>query len=84
MKAGPFYNGEYAKQLAIGACQLTNWSSPREMHLLAEAYYHTGDKISALVVASKAKQAGTRLMGTYRDVRVLEQLIESLSSGTQA
>lgn len=84
MKAGPFYNGEYAKQLATGACQLTNWSSPREMHLLAEAYYHTGDKISALVVASKAKRAGTRLMGTYRGVRVLDQLIESLSSGTQA
>ena len=84
MKAGPFYSGEYAKQLAVNACQLTNWASPREMHLLAEAYYHTGDKISALVVASKAKQAGTRLMGTYRDVRVLDQLIESLSSGTQA
>jgi predicted Zn-dependent protease len=84
MKAGPFYNGEYAKQLAVNACQLTNWASPREMHLLAEAYYHSGDKISALVVASKAKQAGMRLMGTYRDVRVLDQLIESLSSGTQA
>lgn len=84
MKAGPFYNGEYAKQLAINACQLTNWSSPREMHILAEGYYHTGDKISALVVASKAKQAGTRLMGTYRRVRVLDELIESLSVGTQA
>lgn len=84
MKAGSFYNGEYAKQLAINACQLTNWSSPREMHLLAEAYYHSGDKISALVVASKAKQAGTRLMGTYRDVRILDELIESLSAGTQA
>jgi hypothetical protein len=54
------------------------------MHLLAEAYYHSGDKISALVVASKAKQAGTRLMGTYRDVRMLDELIESLSAGTQA
>jgi tetratricopeptide (TPR) repeat protein len=84
LKSGDFYNGEYAKQLAIGACQLTNWTSPREMHVLAESYYHTGDRISALVVASKAKQAGTRLMGTYRGVRGLDQLIESLSSGTQA
>lgn len=84
LRSGESYNSEYAKQLAIGACQLTNWTSPREMHILAESYYHAGDRISALVVASKAKQAGTRLMGSYRGVRCLDQLIESLSSGTQA
>lgn len=84
LKSGPFYNAEYARQLASNACQVTNWSSPRDMHVLAEAYYHTGDKISALVVASKAKQAGNRLLGSYRDARMLDQLIESLSTGTQA
>lgn len=82
--SGPFYNAEFAKQLATTACQRTDWSSPREMHILAEAYYHSGDKISALVIASKAKDEGSRLLGSYRDVKSLDQLIENLSTGTQA
>ncbi len=82
--SGPFYNPEYAKQLVTTACQNTNWLSPREMHVLAEAYYHLEDKISALIVASKAKEEGSRLLGTYRDAATLERLIEDLSTGTQA
>ncbi len=84
LKSGPFYNAEYAKQLATTACQNTCWASPREMHILAEAYYHVGDKVSALIIASKAKELGSRLLGTYRDTKTLDRLIESLSSGTQA
>jgi predicted Zn-dependent protease len=84
LKSGPFYNCEYAKQLATTACQNTNWSSPREMHILAESYYHVGDKVSALIIASKAKELGSKLLGTYRDTKTLDRLIESLSSGTQA
>lgn len=84
LKSGPFYNAEYAKQLATTACQNSTWSSPREMHILAESYYHVGDKVSALIIASKAKELGSKLLGTYRDTKTLDRLIESLSSGTQA
>ena len=84
LRSGPFYNPEYARQLGTSSCQAANWSSPREMHILAESFYHSGDKISALIIASKARQAGSRLLGEYRDVRNLDRLIESLSQGTQA
>lgn len=84
LKPGEHFNADYARQLATNACQNSGWTSPREMHILAEAYYHLGDKIGALVIASKAKQAGTRLLGAYRDSKDLDRLIESLSTGTQA
>ncbi len=84
LKSGDSYSPDYARQLATSACQNTNWSSPRDMHVLAESNYHVGDKISALLIASKAKEVGSRLLGTYRDVKNLEKLIETLSSGTQA
>jgi predicted Zn-dependent protease len=84
LRSGPFYNPEYAKQLATSACQSSAWASPREMHVLAEAFYHLGDKISALVIASKAKDLGSRLLGTYTHARTLDALIEDLASGTQA
>lgn len=84
LKSGPFYNPDYALQHALRACQATNWMSPREMHVLAEAYYHQGDKMSALLVASRAKQAGTRLLGAYPEAKDLDRLIESLQTGTLA
>ncbi|MCB0333459.1 MAG: tetratricopeptide repeat protein [Bdellovibrionales bacterium] len=84
LQSGPFYNPDYAQQLVTTACQNTNWLSPREMHVLAEAYYHQEDKISALIIASKAKEEGSRLLGTYRDAAMLDRLIENLSTGTQA
>jgi predicted Zn-dependent protease len=84
LKDGDLYNPEYARQLATSACQSTSWCSPREMHILAEAYLRCNDKISALIVASKAKQAGSRLLGAYTCVKNLDKLIENLSSGTQA
>lgn len=84
LRSGPFYNPEYAKQLATDACRNTNWLSPREMHILAESYYHVNDRMAALIIASKAKEEGSRLLGTYRDSAGLEKLIQSLSTGTQA
>jgi len=84
LKAGPFYNAEYAVQQATKACQSAGWKSPAAMHVLAEAFYHHGDKISALLIASKAKQAGSRLMGSYSGVQNLDRLIESLSENTLA
>lgn len=84
MQSGPFYCAEYAVQHALKACQNTAWLSAPEMHTLAEAFYHQGDKVSALLMAGKAKQAGSRLMGAYAGTRHLDQLIESLSEGTLA
>lgn len=84
LQSGALYNPEYAKQLATEACQRSEWSSPRELHILAEAFYHIGDKVSALIIASKAKEEGNRLLGAYRDVKSLDQLIDNLSSGTLA
>ena len=81
---GPLYNAEYAKQLATQACQKAEWSSPRDMHILAESFYHSGDKVSALIIASKAREEGNRLLGSYRDVKSLDELIDSLSTGSLA
>lgn len=81
---GVFFEPEYAVQIATRACQSTGWKGMHEMHMLAKAYALSGDKISALLIASKAKDTGRRLLGTYPEARHLEQLIESLSTGTQA
>jgi tetratricopeptide (TPR) repeat protein len=77
--SGAFYSPDFAVQLASKACQNSLWASPREIHVLAEAYFHAGDRMSALLMASKAKEEGTRLLGAYRDVKSLDKLIESLS-----
>ena len=79
LKGGPFYNAEFAQQLAMSACQNTGWQGPREMHVLAEALYHSGDKLTALTIAHKARDAGSKLLGNYRYVRSIERLIDSLS-----
>ncbi|MEN9846156.1 MAG: hypothetical protein RIS36_1303 [Pseudomonadota bacterium] len=83
LRPGQNFEPEYAVQLATRACQATGWSGMHEMHTLARAYALTGDKVSALLIASKAKEAGRNLLGIYPEVQSLEQLIHSLSSGTQ-
>jgi len=82
LKSGSNYNAEYALQLATQACQSSKWLSPREMHILAEAYYHQSDKMSALIIATRARQEGDRLLGTYPQSAVLDQLIDNIESGT--
>ena len=84
LKSGPFYNPEFAVQLATTACQHSEWLSPREMHMLAEAYFQQGDTATALGIAYKAKEAGEGVLGTYRDSADLDRLIESLSSNVRA
>ena len=84
LQPGQHFEPDYAIQLATRACQATGWSGMHEMHTLARAYALTGDKVSALLIASKAKEAGRNLLGIYPEVQSLEQLIHSLSSGTQA
>ncbi|MCB0335586.1 MAG: hypothetical protein KDD62_04750 [Bdellovibrionales bacterium] len=77
---GPLYESEYACQLATAAAQNSSWLSPWAMHILAEAYYHCGDNMSALILAGKAKEVGSQRLGNYRDAVSLDMLIESLSS----
>jgi uncharacterized protein HemY len=84
LEKGPFLEPEYAVQLATKACQVTAWQGIHEMHTLAHAYAMSGDKVSALLVASKAKETGRRLLGSYPESKQLDRLIEQLSSGTQA
>lgn len=84
LQPGAFYNPAYARQLATNAAQNTGWLSPWALHTLAEAYYHEGDKMAALIMASKAKDVGNQRLGIYREEKVLDQLIASLSEGTLA
>ncbi|NLF24638.1 MAG: tetratricopeptide repeat protein [Deltaproteobacteria bacterium] len=84
LKPGPFYNPEYANQLAISACQNTGWLSPGEMKVLAQSFFHLGDKGSALIVASKAKQVGKQRLGVFKDSETLDELIKGLAAGTLA
>jgi Tfp pilus assembly protein PilF len=84
LKPGAFYNPSFARQLATTAAQNTGWLSPWAMHTLAEAYYHEGDKMAALIMASKAKDVGNQRLGAYKEEKVLNQLIESLSESTLA
>jgi predicted Zn-dependent protease len=81
---GAFFDPEAAMELATKACQATGWRGVHEMHVLARAYALMDDKVSALLVASKAKDTGRRLLGSYRDAKDLDHLIQSLSAGTQA
>lgn len=82
LQPGPFYNPSFARQLATTAAQNTDWLSPWAMHTLAESYHHEGDKMAALVMANKAKEVGNQRLGAYKEEKVLERLIETLSSGT--
>ena len=84
LQPGAFYNPEYARQLATTAAQNTGWLSPWALHTLAEAFYHEGDKMSALIMASKAKDVGNQRLGIYREEKILDQLIASLQEGTLA
>jgi uncharacterized protein HemY len=84
LQSGPYYNPDYANQLATSACQHTGWLSPREMQVLAQAFFHMGDKVSALIVASKAKDVGQKRLGAFKESQTLDELIQTLSSGTLA
>ncbi len=79
LRSGDLYNAEHAVQLASVACQSNEWCSAREMHVLAEAYYHNGDNMAALLMASKAKQVGKSQIGSYRGVKLLDELIQTIS-----
>ena len=77
-----FGNAAYAQQLAALACQHSNWSSVRELHILACAYHCAGDRCAALLIASKAKDVGGVQYRTYPQAQQLDELIDRLSVAT--
>lgn len=81
---GEHFNSSFALQLSQNACQNSGWKNPRALHVLANCYAAQGDKMSALLIASKAKDVGSRLLGTYVEGGSLERLISDLSIGTLA
>lgn len=75
---GGSFEPMYAVQHAVKACQLSGWASPRELHVLAESYYHAEDKMGALLVASKALDLGRKQIGVYPRTTRLQKLVDSL------
>lgn len=80
LKSGPLNNPEFAKQLATSACQNSGWSSPEALHVLAEAFKALDDNLSALATAVRAKEAGSKLLSGYRNVKDIDALIETLAT----
>jgi uncharacterized protein HemY len=79
LKEGVFFEPEYAVQLATSACQSSGWRGIHELHILALAYSVVGEKESALLVATKAKNTGGRLLGAYQEARQLDALLRTLT-----
>lgn len=68
---------EFAIQVAQQACQLSQWQSPRMMHTLVKAHLASGDKVSALLIASRAREVTDE---PYPQMERLGDLVEKLSS----
>lgn len=75
-----FYSSAYALQLAQSACQVSAWSNPRALITLANAYFVSGDRGAALLVASKAKDVRNSLLEIFRDEERLENFIQGLAA----
>jgi predicted Zn-dependent protease len=84
LQDGVFFEPEYAVQLALKACQVTNWRGIHELYILAQSYVATGDKVAALLAASKAKEIALRLLGGYPEVDRLERLLQGATAESQA
>ncbi len=81
---GVFFEPEYAVQLAVKAAQATNWRGIHELYTLAQSYVAVGDKVAALLAASKAKAIALRLLGGYPEVESLERLLQGSTAESQA
>lgn len=78
LKSGETFNAEFALPMALAACKSSGWMSVREMRILAEAYYHSDDKWSALLVAKRAKSVAEKLQSSRELCLALDHLIESI------
>jgi predicted Zn-dependent protease len=80
LKPGIFYRPEFAAQLAISAAQKSFWQNPWILEALATAYHASGDKMSALVIASKAQAICKHVHGFDTQTKSLDRLINYLRS----
>ncbi len=80
---GPFFEPEYAVQLAIKACQVTAWRGIHELFVLAQAYIAQEDKAAALLAAMQAKEVAGRLIGGHPGVDKLERFLQSAAYQSQ-
>lgn len=79
---GALGNNEYANQLALRAAQSSGWLSPRELLTLSRSYLASGEKSSALLIASKAKDVSNQRIGLNVNIKRIDNLIQDLSAGT--
>lgn len=79
LRDGESFTPEYSVQLGVKACQATGWRGIHELLTLANAYVAAGDKVAALLVATKAKEMVGRLLGSYPEVERLERLLQDAS-----
>jgi tetratricopeptide (TPR) repeat protein len=84
LNEGPFYEPDYAVQLALQACQVSGWKGLHETFTLGQAYVAAGDKVAALLAAMSAKRIASRLLGGYPDIDRLERLLQGEAVGPQA
>ncbi len=80
---GPFFEPEYAVQLAVKACQVTAWRGIHELYILAQAYMAQEDKAAALLTAMQAKVVAGRLIGGHPGVDKLERFLQSAAAESQ-
>jgi tetratricopeptide (TPR) repeat protein len=84
LNEGTFYEPEYAVQLALKACQLTSWKGVHELYIAAQSYVAVGDRVAALLAATRAKEVAARLLGGYPEVAQLEKLLQGRPAESQA
>jgi tetratricopeptide (TPR) repeat protein len=80
---GPFFEPDYAVQLALRACQVTAWRGINELYVLAQAYVAQEDKAAALLAATQAKVVAGRLIGGHPGVEKLERFLQSAAAESQ-
>ncbi len=80
LKNGQEFNPEFARQNATSACQSSGWLSPEALHVLAEAFKALDDRLSALATAVRAREAGSKLLSGYKNVKDINSLIDSLAT----
>jgi tetratricopeptide (TPR) repeat protein len=83
LTSGTEYNPDYARQTATLACQSSGWMSPEALHVLAEAFKALDDRLSALATAVRAREAGSKLLSGYKNVKDIDTLIDTLASAKQ-
>jgi tetratricopeptide (TPR) repeat protein len=81
---GLFYEPEHAVQVALRGCQVTGWRGIHETFILAQAYMAAGDKVAALLAATRAKQIAARLIGGFPEVEQLEKMLHGATAESQA